>query len=140
MTNSERMGSVLTEHDPTTMLILSDALKEEGDHDTAEALIWAAEYGKFPFKLRGWTNKQMFPLGEVVEVWDWEGEHRERITLEQVPLRSRIPKKWYDIMRMIEGRHYGDVLQAFRLLGQAMKISERRDAATAKLEAETDTE
>lgn len=107
------------------MLILADLIEEqEQDAQTAIAYRWAAEQGLWPFERASLHGGKDDPA--VPKVFDWDGEHRKSIngtgkyggTI--VPDHARLPMELYDAMRHLPDRAYGEVHQAFVLLGRVL--------------------
>lgn len=98
--------------DTATMLVLADALEDEGRDKLAAAYRWAAERGRWPFERLGRRKSQ----DEMNKVWDWDLESRENAA----PERSRLPRDLYDALRRLEKRKYSDVNQAFVLLANVL--------------------
>lgn len=101
--------------DAETMKVLADALGDQGESKLATAYRWAAERGRWPFERADRRSVKDKAFREL-RVHDWDMEGREV----PVPESARLPMELCRIIRRIPDRHYGDVNQAFFLLGEAL--------------------
>jgi hypothetical protein len=112
------------------MLVLADALEEndgpEGNR-LAHAYRWAAVRGRWPFIRWSYHSDKtgIVQWGQQpVEVYDWDGEHRAKmkgVPAVKVPEPSLLPEALYRaIIDLPWPRKYGDINDAFVLLGEAL--------------------
>jgi hypothetical protein len=121
MTTSERIYRRLldTPGDRDAMLVLADALDDEGHDRLAAAYRWAAGRGKWPFRrFAAPTDVRREMCSEVGEaIYDWDSESRVRNV---APADSKLPVELFERIRFMQFRRYGDVNQAFALLANAL--------------------
>ncbi len=102
--------------DVAQMLVLSDALEEEGHLELAQAYRWAAERGMWPFQRREYPWVNDAPL-----VWDWDVVDRQWPERPPgVPDCAKLPRKLYQAIKRLPNRRYGTVHDAFVLLGRGL--------------------
>lgn len=94
--------------DTETMLVLSDAIKEQGNEKLGESYRWAAVRKKWPF------TRTLFNTGETI--YDWDAEGRDV----PVPDSARLPRAMYDAIKRMPDKKYGGVNDAFVLLSKVL--------------------
>jgi hypothetical protein len=121
MTTSERIYRRLldTPGDRDAMLVLADAMDDEGHDHLAAAYRWAAERGKWPFvRFASPSDVRREMCSERGKaIYDWDSESR-RINV--APAESKLPVELFERIRFMQVRRYGDVNQAFVLLANAL--------------------
>ncbi len=107
------------------MLILADSLEEDGEVELANAYRYAYVNHRWPFQRRDYLTNPGARNYRLVH--DWEGVHRfdeydiqiGRVTVTE---RSLLPRTLYERIRKMEEKVYGDVNDAFVLLGRALRV------------------
>jgi hypothetical protein len=99
--------------DAPTMLVLSDALEDEGEMALAAAYRWAALHGKWPF-----LRHELRLQGPV---YDWDRVGRELPPSDvPVPESAQLSLDIYKAIKQLPHREYGDVNRAFVLLARVL--------------------
>lgn len=105
--------------DKTLMRILADALEDMNDLELATAYRWAADNFKWPAIFEGRNN--------IGKVYDWDVEGRSSsMSYRPDAEHYKLPKELYDTIRRLPDKEYGEIVQAFRLLGRGLAELDRK--------------
>lgn len=103
----------LPEPDFEAMLVLADALEEDGDDKLSHAYRWAAENRKFPWLRQSRGSR------DPGNVYDWD--RADRVMGITLPQHCLLPVKLYSAIRDMKDKKYGSIDDAFFLLARALE-------------------
>jgi len=111
----------------TVMLVLADALEDDGKVELAEAYRWAAMRHKWPHRLTGQGPKGLYvskslKADQTWHLYDWtRWVPRKKRGSRHWEERSMLPKPLLGAIFRQNGRRYGGVHRAFMILARALQ-------------------